>query len=160
MQIKTFHSPGKGYALILGLTALWCLAFTCVPFLAKGNTTMQILSAGMACFFSPICHQVPERSFYIAGQPLAVCMRCTAIYGGFLLGVIVYPYIRGFHAMRMPPKSILLLGTVPTVCEYILFHLIWRLDLPWLRIIAGLILGITAAFYVIPAVFQIFRFRT
>jgi uncharacterized membrane protein len=31
---------------------------------------------------SVICHQRPERSFYIGSMPLAVCARCTGIYAG------------------------------------------------------------------------------
>src|SRR5262249_46137120 len=33
--------------------------------------------------FSFVCHQIPERSFKLAGYQLAVCSRCTGIYMGF-----------------------------------------------------------------------------
>ena len=31
---------------------------------------------------SVICHQQPERSFYVGSIPLPVCARCTGIYAG------------------------------------------------------------------------------
>src|SRR5689334_23996230 len=35
--------------------------------------------------FKTLCHQLPERSFFIAGHQFAVCARCTGLYGGFAL---------------------------------------------------------------------------
>jgi uncharacterized membrane protein len=37
---------------------------------------------------SVVCHQKPERSFRLAGQPLPVCARCTGIYIGAALAVV------------------------------------------------------------------------
>jgi uncharacterized membrane protein len=39
---------------------------------------------------SVICHQRPDRSFHLAGVQLPVCARCTGIYGGALLGIVVW----------------------------------------------------------------------
>lgn len=41
--------------------------------------------------FSGLCHQIPERSFWINGQPMAVCSRCFGIYAGFFLGWMLLP---------------------------------------------------------------------
>jgi len=35
--------------------------------------------------FRPLCHQRPDRSFYLLGEKLACCERCAAIYGGAAL---------------------------------------------------------------------------
>src|SRR5687768_17707700 len=33
--------------------------------------------------FAVVCHQLPERSYFIFGHKLAVCSRCTGLYAGF-----------------------------------------------------------------------------
>lgn len=43
--------------------------------------------------FSTVCHQNPQRSFWLNGQPMAVCSRCMGIYSGFALGWILLPAI-------------------------------------------------------------------
>ncbi len=37
--------------------------------------------------FAPFCHQLPGRSFALAGVKLAVCARCAGIYLGMFLGI-------------------------------------------------------------------------
>lgn len=39
---------------------------------------------------SVVCHQIPERSFHLAGVQLPVCARCTGLYLGGLAGVAVW----------------------------------------------------------------------
>ena len=34
------------------------------------------------------CHQIPERSFFIAGRQLPLCARCTGILTGFIMSPI------------------------------------------------------------------------
>ena len=39
--------------------------------------------------FSLVCHQQPERSFYLFGSPVAVCARCLGIYLGATVGLLL-----------------------------------------------------------------------
>ena len=57
--------------------------------------------------FSPLCHQVVERSFRFGDAPLAVCARCTGVYAGLLLGLVVYPLWRRLDDERMPGRLLL-----------------------------------------------------
>ncbi|MDZ7771356.1 MAG: DUF2085 domain-containing protein [Balneolaceae bacterium] len=41
--------------------------------------------------FELLCHQIPDRSFWLGGQPMAVCSRCMGVYGGMLAGVLIVP---------------------------------------------------------------------
>lgn len=43
--------------------------------------------------FHSLCHQIPDRSFWINGQPMAVCSRCIGIYSGFALGWGLLPIL-------------------------------------------------------------------
>jgi len=51
--------------------------------------TSPLLSIAIRDFFSVVCHQDPARSFWIAGAPVAVCVRCLGIYLGAALGALV-----------------------------------------------------------------------
>ena len=39
--------------------------------------------------FALVCHQRPERCFWIFGAPVAVCARCLGIYFGAALGLLM-----------------------------------------------------------------------
>ena len=99
-RIPENHSPEQFYygykiiyTIILTGSMLWCILFVSVPLLATGNTLMRKLAVFITLFYSPVCHQAASRSFHLMGHPLAVCIRCTSIYGGFLLGLIIYPFV-------------------------------------------------------------------
>jgi uncharacterized membrane protein len=78
--LKTLRSASFIVAIVpLALAALAIAA----PLLA----TSPLLSVSIRQFFSIVCHEDPARSFWIAGAPVAVCVRCLGIYLGAALGV-------------------------------------------------------------------------
>lgn len=147
------------YATVLMGTILWCILFISVPFLAAGNTAMRKLALIITLFYSPVCHQAASRSFHLMGRPLAVCIRCTGIYGGFLLGLIMYPVLRQLSNDRFPSRWLLIAGILPSVLEFVIFGLILHIQLPLFRALAGLISGGVVAFYVMPALFNAVRIQ-
>ncbi|HXV42212.1 MAG TPA: DUF2085 domain-containing protein [Anaerolineae bacterium] len=48
------------------------------------------------------CHQLPSRSYFIAGEQVAICHRDVAIYSAFLLGGLGYNLVRG----RLKPPQL------------------------------------------------------
>jgi uncharacterized membrane protein len=102
------------YVLTLAGSALWLLAVFLAPFLAG---RIPRLAAGLYACFSPLCHQIPERSFTLFGYPLAVCARCTGIYAGILAGLLAYPKIRGFAALRLPSTRLFLGLSAPIAAD-------------------------------------------
>src|ERR1700759_4044801 len=50
-----------------------------------------VLALALHRGFALICHQRPERSFWIFGTPLAVCARCLGIYAGAAAGLLLRP---------------------------------------------------------------------
>jgi uncharacterized membrane protein len=61
------------------LSILWLAAILTAPF---GATLPYVIG-------SAICHQRPERSFWIAGAPMPVCARCTGLYASAAFGSVV-----------------------------------------------------------------------
>jgi uncharacterized membrane protein len=114
--------------ILLAAVAAWCTAMIAAPLFDSGV---------IYGFFSSICHQYPERSWFLFGRPLAVCIRCAAIYGGFLIALL----------LEMPAKTGLLRWAVAlTAVEFVVAHLI--IDMEVVRAFSGLLLGLAAAGFV------------
>ena len=100
--------------------------------------------------FSYVCHQIPERSLFIAGHPLAVCSRCAGIYVGFAVAVLVYPLLRSLRDVEAPQRKWLLMAAVPLALDFSLGFLgIWQ-NTHLSRFATGTLLGAVAVFYVMP----------
>jgi uncharacterized membrane protein len=64
--------------------ALACTAIATPYLLVHGSLIGLALERG----FALVCHQRPERSFWVFGGTVAVCSRCLGIYLGAALGVL------------------------------------------------------------------------
>ena len=62
------------------LTAAWVTVLVAAP-MFPGWAGAIVYGVG-----SLICHQIPERSFYLSGFQLPVCARCLGIYTGAAAG--------------------------------------------------------------------------
>jgi len=111
-----------------------------------------------------ICHQIPERSFFLDGRQLPLCARCTGTFLGVMLGVGALILYRRQRASRLPP--------VPVLGLMILFTALWGFDglnsyltfFPgaphlyeprnWLRMTTGMLNGVA----LITLVWPIFHF--
>ena len=78
-----------------------------------------IFSAG-----SLICHQLPERSFFVDGYQFPVCARCTGLYLSGAAGVAGWlglKITRRWRALPFDPdlaKRLLLISAVPTAVSF------------------------------------------
>jgi len=127
--------------IFVGLTALAPLA------LGYGHESSANILYEM---FGRVCHQNPERAFYVGGHPLAVCARCTGIYLGFAMGVLAYPIVRSLRRVDAPARKWLIWAAVPTVLDFSLGFLGILENSHLSRWATGALLGGAAAFYVVP----------
>jgi len=105
--------------------------------------------------FSYFCHQIPERSFFIAGHQFAVCARCTGIYSGFAIATILYPLVRSLRQIDAPPRKWLFLGAAPLAIDFAVGYLgIWE-NTHSSRFATGALLGAVAVFYVMPGLMDL-----
>ncbi len=106
--------------------------------------------------FSRLCHQIQDRSFFVEGNPFAVCARCTGLYVGFAAGVSVYPLMRSLKNVTTPPRWLLFLACVPIGVDFSLgFFGIWN-NTHTSRFITGALLSVVSAFYVLPGLIELF----
>jgi uncharacterized membrane protein len=100
--------------------------------------------------FSYVCHQIPERSFFVEGHPFAVCARCTGLYVGFTVAVLAYPLVRSLRQTEAPPRKWLFIAAAPLAIDFTVGFLgIWN-NTHFSRFATGALLGSVSVFYVMP----------
>lgn len=151
-----FKNTAKiAYFLVVFLVICWNISIVYPAYCeSKGNYLVAFLVRKV---FSYICHQKAERSFFIWNAPLAVCARCSGIYFGLLIGSLIYPLIRNYQNINLPPRIYLIVALLPTILDFSLgvLHIMENTYLS--RALTGLIAGIVLAFYFIPAIVNLFE---
>ena len=145
----------KVWTIGLAIVALWTFAIIAAP-LAKANG-LAALSSPLYSFFSYICHQIPDRSFYVLGEQFGVCSRCFGVYFGILTGFAAYPLWRPVETTEPLPRFWLFLSIIPISIDWSLTVFgIWE-NTQLSRFITGLILGFACATFIVPAAVEITR---
>ena len=145
--------PRTTYAVILVGALAWCVTIVAPTFL--GNSSFAWLSEFIYRFFNPICHQLPERSFHLMGEKLAVCSRCSSIYFAFLIGVIVYPFaVSSLRFSTAPSRRVLLAALLPMIIDVGLDFLGIHDSSILTRTLTGVLFGITIPFFVVPSAIE------
>lgn len=113
------------------------------------------VATGIYHAFGIVCHQLPERSYFLDGHQLAVCSRCTGIYAGFAFTLLLYPLIRSLKNTDTPPRSWLLLAAVPLAIDFsVTFFGFWQ-NTHTSRLLTGALLGSAVVFYVMPGIIDL-----
>jgi uncharacterized membrane protein len=145
------------YTVILMIALLWCGGILLAPLWQGEPDFRGSVSDFLYTFFSASCHQLPERSLFLAGAKLGVCSRCTMIYFGFLLTTIIYPFVKKLSNIELPALWILFTGVALVALDAGLeiFHL--HNNSFFSREITGAILGMILPFYIIPGTVRLFE---
>ncbi len=131
------------YRLLTAAAIVWCALVVSPPLLALTEGTVGASSVVRA-FFTPVCHQWSSHSLHLLGAPLAVCARCSAIYLGFLAGVLLAPSIR----RGLPVRTTLMVALLPMLLDVALDLAPWYdpgvvsrvLTGSWFGLLAGIVL--------------------
>ncbi|MDX1429664.1 MAG: DUF2085 domain-containing protein, partial [Rhodothermales bacterium] len=129
--------------LILAATvvaALTAAAFL-PPFLdaSAGN----IIMAG----FSKVCHQLPDRSFHIHGEQIALCHRCVGIYAAIPPAILVYTGLRRWDSLvARHPVAVVALSLVPLAVDWGADAIGLWTNTPASRLATGAFFGIAAGY--------------
>jgi uncharacterized membrane protein len=97
----------------------------------------MVLGIALQHAFALVCHQRPERCFWIFGAPVAVCARCLGIYLGAAIGLLLRTSRRIALRLLIVAAAINLLDVVT---EFAGLHGNWMT----VRFALGLGLGATA----------------
>ena len=120
------------------------------------------LQAGLPFFgltlyrsFSYVCHQIPERSFFLAGHPFAVCSRCFGLYAGFATAAVLYPLVRSLRLTETPARKWLFLAATPMAIDFSVEFFGLAHNTHFSRFSTGALLGAVAVFYVMPGLMEL-----
>jgi uncharacterized membrane protein len=95
-----------------------------------------------------VCHQLPERSFYLWGRQLPVCARCAGIYAGAAI-VAMVGHVGGRRFPQLPqlPRLVrvplALLASLPTILTLVYEWTTGVTPSNAVRAAAGFVLGAT-----------------
>ena len=137
---------------LIGITS-WISAIFCAPYLKSQSSP---LAGFLYAVFSPTCHQIPSRCFYAFGYPAAVCARCLGIYAGFFLGVLIFPFVKGFSTPTMPKAKTFILVSSPIVLDTAANILGFWMSPDWLRFATGIPWGLLLPFYFLAGMTDLF----
>jgi uncharacterized membrane protein len=138
----------------------WLISAAVVTFLVSLIFVAPVAAAGghpalaevIYHAFGVFCHQRPDRSYFIEGHKLGVCARCTGLYAGFAITLLLYPLIRSLRINVNPPRQYLILAAIPLAVDFSLtFFGFWE-NTHTSRLLTGTLLGSVAVFYVMPGI--------
>ena len=88
----------------VGASVTWFVALQLATFASSRPslpTPVYLLSFGTYLVGSLLCHQRPERSFFLWGSQMPVCARCLGIYAGAALAAIALPFVARLKPSRL-----------------------------------------------------------
>lgn len=105
---------------------------------------MSHLTAFVYVVGSIVCHQIPERSFHLAGVQFPVCARCTGLYVGGAFGVVLWILRRNRRLGVHDARRALMVTAVPTLVTLATAALGWWDPANALRAVLAAPLGVAA----------------
>lgn len=113
------------------------------------------LADSLYMVFGFICHQMPERSFWIFDSPLAVCARCFGIYLGLFVGATLVPLTIGLSTHKSLSPFWILLALIPMTIDWSLtFFEIWE-NTGFSRLVTGGLVGIACGISITKSLIEL-----
>ena len=98
--------------------------------------------------YSSLCHQMPSRSFFPFGEPMAFCHRMLAIHAGFFIAGMVYILFR--RRLKSLPTWLAVVYSLPMAVDGFTQLFGWRESTWELRLATGGFFGLAVVWYVFP----------
>lgn len=94
--------------------------------------------------FRGLCHQDPQRSFWINGTPMAVCARCFGIYAGFFASWVLFPIaMKGIEKISGYKRWLLSAVVMMNILDVFgNFLELWQ-NTPLSRSLLGMLIGVS-----------------
>ncbi len=137
------------YFISLVASFIWCLLILLPSLLGDGGGTGKYISEIDYQYFGHICHQFDERSLHINEHKMSVCARCSGIYFGFLIGVLVVPLFKMVKIKNFTYTLVFILS--PMIIDISLDFLGIHQSTLLTRTLTGLMFGFPSAIILYPS---------
>lgn len=117
-------------------------------------TLAYLLSFGTYLVGSLLCHQRPERSFFLWGSQMPVCARCTGIYAGAAASALLAIGVRRLRAEAFAlhhARLALCVAVLPAAATLVYEWTTGDTPANWIRALSGLPIGVVVAWIVLSA---------
>lgn len=141
--------------LLVILVSCWCAAIITTPLLASREGVAKEAASVSYYVFSRVCHQLDSHSFHLLGNKLAVCARCTSIYGSFFLGLLFFPLLKRIYHGPSKPARLLALSMLPMGIDVALDGLAIHLSTVATRVLTGSLFGFALAILLVPVLEEV-----
>jgi Predicted membrane protein (DUF2085) len=150
----------------VGASVTWFVALPLATFASSQPyppTPVYLLSFGTYLVGSLLCHQRPERSFFLWGSQMPVCARCLGIYAGAALAAIALPFVARLKPLRSTAgatplareggalrsaRMLLIVSIVPAAATLVYEWTTGDMPANWIRAASGLPIGVVVAWIV------------
>jgi hypothetical protein len=158
----------------VGASLTWFVALPLATFASSRPyppRPVYLLSFGTYLVGSLLCHQRPERSFFLWGSQMPVCARCTGIYAGAALALL---FVARRKAARLrshasfgeagqsaegaegarecgalrSARMLLIVSIVPAAATLVYEWTTGDMPANWIRALSGLPIGVVVAWIV------------
>jgi uncharacterized membrane protein len=142
----------KIYIIFIVLVAFWCAGILAAPVLRHAGLHD---SADMTySIFSRICHQNDASSFHVEGEKFGVCIRCSAIYFGFLAGLLFMPLSGALKRIRNPEPMLIIAVMIPMFIDAVLNDTGLHASTTMTRVATGLLFGGVMPWCIVPLLIE------
>ncbi len=140
------------YIIITVLVAFWCAGILAAPMLKHGG--LHGSADIVYSFFSRICHQNDARSFHVEGEKSGVCIRCSAIYFGFLAGLLLMPLSGALRRKHIPKPVLMIAVIIPMLIDVMLNDTGLHASTTITRVVTGLLFGGVMPWCIVPLLIE------
>jgi uncharacterized membrane protein len=150
----------RHWLLIVNTGAILYAGLPWLSPLAKA-TGHPLIGEFLFTIYTPLCHQLPERSFFIWGHQVAFCHRCAAMYTAIVAAGLAFGLLRRrIRPIALKAGGLLLLPMLIDGGTHMIDDLlgigfrgggdaIGTLNF-WLRMITGVLIGVAVLLAVYP----------
>lgn len=145
------------YFILLIIFILFLSLLLLGPFLFALVKVPNLLIIEYYSIFKMTCHQLPERSYFILGYQIPVCVRCTGIYTGLIIGMIIYPIFKKINSAKLPNLKYLLPFFLPLIIDGSSQLLNLYPSPHYVRFFTGVLASASMIFCIMPVAVSIFK---